>query len=71
MRNRVMYVKDVQLFVFHHIHHFTGKLCFIRLKIKKWVICQGNFVVKNILTEGTQSNGLRIRDEVNFMSLCR
>src|SRR5690606_20870746 len=71
MRNRIMHMQEIQLFVFNYVNHLTGQSQLIRHVVEKRVTLDVNFVIEKILTKKIQSGGLPVGDKMNLVSFPR
>ena len=63
-----MHMQQVQVFILNHAHHFAGKSQFVRWIFEQRIRAEINFVVEQVFVQEVEAAGLRIGDEVNFMT---
>src|SRR5690349_12539126 len=71
VRNGIVDVEEIKLFVLYNTHHFTGQGKFVRSIFKQRIRPQVHFVIKKIFIKEIKTGGLGVSDEMNFMSLFR
>ena len=68
MRDSVVYVKQIQFFVFRYIHQFAGQRSVIGCIIKKRIFLCVDFMKKNIFLEMDQPDRSLIGDKMDLVS---
>ena len=70
MGNGVVHMQQIQVLLAHNFNHFRGEYQLVGRVVKKRVLGNSDFVIKDIGPKAAQANRLIVGNEMDLMAIC-